>query len=67
MRYFEIVEPPARQVLAHADAIEAAPAEPRESGIRKPLKANRPALVSNSLDQINRQPRRQHLSTRRSQ
>ena len=65
MRYFEIVKPSAGHISTYADAIEAALGEPLESGIRKPSKADRPALVSNSL--INRPSRRRHLSPRRSQ
>ena len=61
MRYFEIVKPSARHVRADADPKEAAPGKPIESRIQKPLKPNRPALVSNSLIQINQRSRRRHL------
>ena len=61
MRYFEIAKPSARHILADADPKEAAPGEPVESAIRKPFKPNRPALVSDSLSQVNRSSRRQHL------
>ena len=43
MLYFEIDKPSARY-RGDADPKEAAPAEPIESGIRRPLTANRTAL-----------------------
>jgi hypothetical protein len=46
MRYFEIAKPSARHILADAHPKEAAPAEPIESGTRKPFKPSRLALVS---------------------
>jgi hypothetical protein len=67
MRYFEIVKPPARHILADADPRDTAPGEPVDSGIRKPFKPNQPALVSNLLNLIIRQSRRRHLSPLRSQ
>ena len=54
MRYFEIAKPSARHVRAGADQREAALAELVGRGIRKPLAANRPALMSNSSN-LNRQ------------
>ena len=60
MRYFEIAKPSARHVRAGADQREAALAELVGRGIRKPLTANRPALMSNSSN-LNRQSRRRHL------
>ena len=64
MRYSEIVKPSAGHISTYADAIEAALRVPLESGIRILSKANRPALVSNSL--INRPSGPLHLSTQRS-
>jgi hypothetical protein len=66
MRYFEIVEPPARRILADADPRETAPGEPVASGKRKPLKPNQPALVSNLPNLTSQQSRRPHLSPLRS-
>ncbi len=67
MRYFEIVEPPARYIVADADPRDTAPGEPVDSGIRNSLTANRPALVANLLNLINCRSRTLHLSPRRSQ
>jgi hypothetical protein len=49
MLYFEIDKPSARYVRGDADPKEAAPAEPIESGIRRPLTANRTALINVGL------------------
>jgi hypothetical protein len=67
MRYFEIVKPSTKHILADAEPRDTAPKNPVDSGIRKQLKPGRPALVSNSSNQINQPSRRRHLSFRRSQ
>jgi hypothetical protein len=67
MRYFEIVKPSARHILAYPDAVAAPGRTARERRDTKYLTANQPALVSDSLNQVNRPSRQQHLSPRRSQ
>ena len=75
MRYFEIVKPSARHILADADQREAAGElrsgrikGPVEIGMRKQLESVRPALQFCRAQDLPKQPsRRQHLSPRRSQ
>ena len=65
MRYFEIVEPPARHILADADPKETAPGQHAMAGYET---AGRRAMhLSNLLNPINRPSRRPHLSPQRSQ
>ena len=71
MRYFEIVKPSARHISANADRRERTVEEPccgRELGVgavenRQDATAN----LQETQTLINRQSRRRHLSSRRSQ
>jgi len=75
MRYFEIVKPPARHILADADAKDAA-GEPRSGRLRHQWRlgcanswnpSDRHCNFVRAQILINRPSHRQHLSTRRSQ
>ena len=63
MRYFAIVKPLGRYVLADADPVETAPGQPRNGTIETAEER----CLSNWLNQINRPLRQRHLSPRRSQ
>ena len=63
MRYFEIVRPPERYVLADAKPRETAPGQTRNGTIETAGER----CLSNLLNRINRPSRRWHLSPRRSQ
>jgi len=75
MRYFEIVKPPARHILADADAKDAA-GEPRSGRLRHQWRlgcanswnpSDRYCNFAGLQDLPNRQSRRRHLSPLRSQ
>ena len=64
MRYFEIVKPSARHVLADTDPREAAAGETRNGAIET---VGERASHRSLLDRINRPSRQWHLSPQRSQ
>ena len=75
MRYFEIVKPPARHILADAEQRDAA-GEPRSGRLRDQWRlgcanswnpSDRHCNFARAQDLLNRQSRRRHLSPLRSQ
>ena len=75
MRYFEIAQPSAWHILSDADPKDAA-GEPRSGRLRDQWRlgcanswnsSDRRCNFARAQDLLNRQSRRRHLSTRRSQ